>query len=51
MLPPWMIEEMERQRREREKREQPALRIDMPEPARGREPGPKAREAIVVDLV
>jgi hypothetical protein len=32
MLPPWMIEKLERERREREVQEQPALRIEIQRP-------------------
>jgi len=32
MLPPWLIEELERERREREALEQPALRIEIQRP-------------------
>lgn len=32
MLPPWLIEKLERERREREAREQPALRIEIQRP-------------------
>lgn len=32
MLPPWMIEKLERERREREEQERPALRIEIQPP-------------------
>jgi len=32
MLPPWMIEKLERERREREAHQQPALRIEIQRP-------------------
>ncbi len=56
MIPPsWMIEELERSRREREERDRPQLWIEVPEPTsrrsdreeRGRE---APREPIVIDL-
>ena len=54
MIPPtWMINELERRRRDREEQEQPRLWIDMPEPVaregeRSRRNGP--REPIVIEL-
>ena len=52
MVPPWMIEDLERQRRERERRDWPELRIELPvrghdEPSR-RRPTPSA--PIVIDV-
>jgi hypothetical protein len=43
MLPPWMIETLERERREREAHEQPALRIEIQRP--GERPDDEAPEA------
>jgi hypothetical protein len=43
MLPPWMIEKQERERREREAHEQPALRIEIQRP--GERPDDEASEA------
>lgn len=54
MVPPnWMIEELERLRREREDLQRPQLRIEPPEPLptrREREPAGRPREPIVIDL-
>lgn len=55
MLPPWIIEELERARREREERQQPALRVDLPEdpPAHERpeaEERPRGGTVIVIEL-
>ena len=52
MVPPWMIEALERQRRERERRDGPELRIELPvrgydEPSRRR---PTPSEPIVIDV-
>ncbi len=50
MLPPWMIEKLERDRREREEQERPALRIEIqrpderPEPDDGERPSPRVIE-------
>jgi hypothetical protein len=32
MLPPWMIEKLDRERREREERQQPRLQIEIQQP-------------------
>ncbi len=53
MIPTWMIEDLERLRRERERqarREQPELHIEVPEPARAPRPPRAADEAIVIEL-
>jgi hypothetical protein len=54
MTPPWMIEELERCRREREYDERPALQIELPvEPPQRRErDGEQApqRGVIVIEL-
>jgi hypothetical protein len=48
MIPTWMIEEIEQRRRERERRELPQLRIELPRPlsvdeGARRRPAPAAR--------
>jgi len=51
--PPWMIDELERQRREREARERPQLWIEIPEPMsvpRERPQRETAREPIVIEF-
>ena len=54
ILPPWMIEKLERARREREARERPALWRELPgcpELPTDREPRPRpAPAAVVIDL-
>jgi len=56
MLPPWMIEKLERERREREAHEQPALRIEIqrPDERPGDEPPqagePSQRGVVVIQL-
>lgn len=54
MVPPdWMIEKLERLRREREDLQRPQLWIELPEPPpprREREPADRPREPIVIDL-
>jgi hypothetical protein len=52
--PPWMIEELERSRRERELPERPVLHVDVPdEPQRRRDPDahpPAPRGVIIIEL-
>lgn len=49
MLPPWIIEEQTRRRRQREERGRPDLRIEPPD--REREPEPQSpRNAVVIDF-
>jgi len=56
MIPPsWMIEELERRRREREEQGRPQLWIDLPEPSsrpndRGERERETPREPIVIEL-
>jgi len=55
MLSPWIIAELERRRRERERTEQPCLEVDLPRPPRGaprpETPRPEApRSAIVIEF-
>jgi hypothetical protein len=54
MIPPtWMIEELERRRREREELERPQLWIDLPEPSSrpdDRREREAPREPIVIEL-
>ncbi|MFL5247164.1 MAG: hypothetical protein ACJ79E_05170 [Anaeromyxobacteraceae bacterium] len=55
MTPPWMIEELERRRRELEYDERPALQIELPvEPPQRREsesePRGPSRGVIVIEL-
>ena len=52
MLSPWVIEEIERMRREREaERPRPALHEELPEDRPARPPPPPHREhVIVIDL-
>lgn len=45
MLPAWIIEEHARRRRQREEREQPALRIEPPH--REREPEPPRTPVVI----
>jgi hypothetical protein len=52
MIPPWMIEDLERRRRERVRRERPQLRIELPvrpEPAPP-PPRPAPSATIVIEL-
>lgn len=51
MIPTWMIEEIERRRRERERYELPQLRIELPRPlaveeGARRQPAPSGRVVI-----
>jgi hypothetical protein len=51
--PPWMIEWLERQRREREAREQPVLwhdRPELPPSPPDRDPRPAPSTVVVIDL-
>ena len=55
MTPPWMVEELERRRREREYEERPALHVELPvEPPQRREsdaePHGPSRGVIVIEL-
>jgi hypothetical protein len=53
VTPPWMIEELERSRREREQDERPVLHVELPdEPPHRREPETRApsRGVIVLEL-
>ncbi len=54
-MPSWMIEELERSRREREEQERPQLWIEVPEPMSRRSDREERereapREPIVIDL-
>ena len=50
-LPPWIIEELERRRQEREEQQRPALHIVDDYPAqRKREERPTTREPIVIEF-
>ena len=52
-MPPWMIDELERSRQEREELEQPRLWIEVPSPApvtRERPEQERPREPIVIEL-
>ncbi len=51
MVPSWMIEELQRRRRERERHQRSQLRIELPE--RGHEPPPSrpVGRPIVIELV
>jgi hypothetical protein len=53
MPPPWMIEELERRRQEREELERPQLWIEVPEPVRHERPErepERTRGPVVIDL-
>lgn len=54
MIPPtWMIEELERRRREQQNRDRPALRIEVELPVlpeRRPEPSRRSGEPIVIEL-
>jgi len=54
MLPPWIIEELERARREREVRRAPGLRVELPEERPPEWPEPEERRpggtVIVIEL-
>ncbi len=54
MLPPWMIEKLEQDRREREAQERPRLEIEIQPPSdeerRPERPDPSASRVIVIDL-
>ena len=51
MIPSWIIEDMERQRRERERRNHPQLRIELPlPPCRERPERPAPSSPIVIEL-
>lgn len=45
MLPPWMIERLEQDRREREEQERPALRIEIQRPDERQAPDGEERPA------
>ena len=48
MISTWMIKDLERQRRERERRDPPQLRIELPVPARDERPTRPAPSSPVV---
>ena len=51
MIPTWMIKDIERQRRERARRETPALRIELPRPLHDEHSRPPATPSpIVIDI-
>ncbi len=50
MIPTWMIEEIERERRRREWHERPQLRIELPVQRDDERPPPKPSTPIVIEL-
>jgi hypothetical protein len=53
MLPPWMVEKLERERREREEQERPALRIEIQPPVERPEQddeAPAARGVVTIQV-
>ena len=51
MISTWMIKDLERQRRERERRDPPQLRIELPVPPRdGRPARPAPSSRVVIEL-
>ncbi len=54
MLPTWMIEELETQRRERELEQRPGLHVDVPvfeAPPRTEEAEPSGGSVIVIEIL
>ena len=51
MISTWMIKDLERQRRERERRDPPQLRIELPVPPRdGRPARPAPSSPVVIEF-
>jgi hypothetical protein len=51
MIPSWIIEDMERQRHERERRDRPQLRIELPvRPCNERPARPAPPSPVVIDF-